>query len=157
MGKETVKDPLKVADKMRTLCSRREYCRADVYRKVLEALDGDSGKAAEITETLISERYVDDYRYASAYARDKSSIAGWGSMKIRHMLSAKGIGREVIDEALSEVDEGRAATRLEKLMKNKAGSLSGDPQIRLKLTRFALGRGYEYDDVKKVIDSIMND
>lgn len=148
------KDPKKVADKLRTLCSRREYCRADIMKKALTALDGDVQEAENIVSMLVEERYVDDMRYASAFARDKASIAGWGSVKIRYMLSAKGISKDIINEALQEIDEGKAEARLGKLIENKARALRDDPQKRLKLLRFALGRGYEYEEVKHVLDGL---
>ena len=150
-----VKDPQKVADRMRALCSRREYCRKDVMKKVMTALDGDVAKAEEVVAKLVEERYVDDLRYATAFARDKASIAGWGEAKIRYMLSSKGIDREMIAQALDEVDDKRAETRLEKLMENKVRSLKDDPQRRLKLLRFGLGRGYSYDQVTEMIDKML--
>ena len=150
-----VKDPQKVADRMRALCSRREYCRMDVMKKVMTALDGDVAKAEEVVAKLVEERYVDDLRYATAFARDKASIAGWGEAKIRYMLSSKGIDRELIAQALDEVDDKRAEIRLEKLMENKVRSLKDDPQRRLKLLRFGLGRGYSYDQVTEIIDKML--
>lgn len=150
-----VKDPQKVADRMRALCSRREYCRKDVMKKVMTALDGDVAKAEEVVAKLVEERYVDDLRYATAFARDKASIAGWGEAKIRYMLSSKGIDRELIAQALDEVDDKRAEIRLEKLMENKVRSLKDDPQCRLKLLRFGLGRGYSYDQVTEMIDKML--
>lgn len=155
MGEEKVKDTAKVTDRMRNLCSRREYCRSDIMKKAAADLDGDAVKAAEIVEKLIDEKYIDDLRYASAFARDKSSISGWGEVKIRYMLSAKGISRDVIAEALGEVDESKAADRLERLMENKARSLKGDAQARLKMLRFGMGRGYQYDEVAEVTDKII--
>lgn len=155
MGKSDVKDPLKVADRMRALCSRREYCRKDVLKKVMTALDGDAAKAEEVVGKLVEERYVDDRRYAAAFARDKASIAGWGAAKIRYMLAAKGVDREIIASALEEIDVNRADTRLEKLMENKARSLKDDPQRRIKLLRFGVGRGYGYEEVSSVIDRIL--
>ena len=150
-----VMDPQKVADRMRALCSRREYCRKDVMKKVMTALDGDVAKAEEVVAKLVEERYVDDLRYATAFARDKASIAGWGEAKIRYMLSSKGIDRELIAQALDEVDDKRAEIRLEKLMENKVRSLMDDPQCRLKLLRFGLGRGYSYDQVTEMIDKML--
>lgn len=150
-----MKDPLKVADRMRALCSRREYCRKDVLKKVMTALDGDAAKAEEVVGKLVEERYVDDRRYAAAFARDKASIAGWGAAKIRYMLAAKGVDREIIASALEEVDVSRADARLEKLMENKARSLKDDPQRRIKLLRFGVGRGYGYEEVSSVIDRIL--
>lgn len=150
-------DPIKIADRMRGLCSRREYCRQDIMKKLLTALGGDREQAGKILDKLVEERYVDDLRYASAFARDKSSIAGWGDTKIRYMLSAKGISREVIAEALQEVDESKASDRMEKLLLNKVRSLKDDPQRRLKLLRYSLGRGYQYDEVVEVIDRLLNE
>ena len=89
----------KVLDRMRNLCSRREYCRADIMKKAMSALDGDREKAEKVIEILVAEKYIDELRYASAFARDKSSISGWGETKIRYMLSSKGVPREVIDKA----------------------------------------------------------
>lgn len=123
-------------------------------KKALTALDGDACEAENIVSMLVEERYVDDMRYASAFARDKASIAGWGNVKIRYMLSAKGISKDVIDEALREIDEGKATARLDKIIENKARSLKDDPQKRLKILRFALGRGYEYDEVKHILDRL---
>lgn len=125
--------------------------------KVVVALDGDREQAAKIVETLVNEKYIDDLRYASAFARDKSSIAGWGETKIRYMLSAKGISREAVTQALEEIDDSRARTRLEKLLENKLKTLKDDPQCRLKMLRFALGRGYGYDEAAEALDSLMNE
>lgn len=155
MGEGMMKDPQKVADRLRGLCSRREYCRSDVMKKAVAALDGDQSEAARIVDILVEERYVDDLRYASAFARDKSSISGWGSVKISHMLSAKGISRDIIKEALEEIDEEKASSRLDKLLQSKARSLKDDPQAKLKLLRFALGRGYGYDEVKNIVDELI--
>lgn len=145
----------KVLDRMRNLCSRREYCRADIMKKAMSALDGDREKAEKVIEILVAEKYIDELRYASAFARDKSSISGWGETKIRYMLSSKGVPREVIDKALEEIDGAKAMTRLERLMENKYRSLKDDPQCRLKMLRFGLGRGYGYDEVSEVLEFLM--
>lgn len=155
MGEGMMKDPQKVADRLRGLCSRREYCRSDVMKKAVAAMDGDQSEAARIVDILVEERYVDDLRYAAAFARDKSSISGWGRVKISHMLSAKGISRDIIKEALEEIDEEKASSRLDKLLQSKARSLKDDPQAKLKLLRFALGRGYGYDEVKNIVDELI--
>ena len=146
---------LKVLNRLRGLCSRREYCVADVLKKATDGLEGDRAAAQEVVDILVKEKYVDDLRYASAFARDKSAIQGWGEVKIRYMLSAKGVPRDVIDKALEEIAQDKADSRLEKLLQNKLKSLKDDPQCRLKLLRFALGRGYGYDEVSKVVDSLM--
>ena len=145
----------RILDRLRGLCSRREYCVADVLKKATDGLEGDREAAQEVVDVLVNEKYVDDLRYASAFARDKSAIQGWGEVKIRYMLSAKGVSRDVIDKALEEIDQDKADSRLEKLLQNKLKSLKDDPQCRLKLLRFALGRGYSYDDASAVISQLM--
>ena len=146
---------LKVLNRLRALCSRREYCVADVLKKAADGLEGDRAAAQEVVDVLVKEKYVDDLRYASAFARDKSAIQGWGEVKIRYMLSAKGVPRDVIDKALEEIDHDKADSRLEKLLQNKLKSLKDDPQCRLKLLRFALGRGYSYDEASHTIDQLL--
>lgn len=145
----------KVLDNLRRQCSRREYCTGDILKKAEKALDGDKEAAEKVLHTLIEEKYVDNLRYASAYAREKSAISGWGEVKIRYMLSAKGIERDVISQALEDLDVQCADNRLVKLLENKYRTLRDDPQCKLKLLRFALGRGYSYDDVSGHIDALM--
>lgn len=144
----------KILNNLRRQCSRREYCTADVLKKAEKALDGDHQQAVKVLNVLVEEKYVDDRRYAAAFARDKSSIAGWGAVKIRYMLSAKGISKDIISEALEEVDVRKADDRLRKLLENKDRSLKEDPQRKMKLLRFALGRGYSYDEVSAILNVI---
>lgn len=153
---EKSKEILLVTDRLRALCSRREYCTQDVMKKALKALEGDRHAAEQVLETLVAEKYVDDLRYAGAYCRDKASLSGWGEVKIRYMLASKGISREIIAEALEEIDGNRAQDRLNRLLQTKYKSIKDDPQCRLKLLRYALGRGYSYEEVSSVIDRLIH-
>lgn len=144
----------KILEKLERQCARREYCRSDIFSKARKALDNDKEAAMEVTEILVSEGYVNDLRYASAFAREKSGLTGWGPMKIRMALDAKHIGKDIINSALEEIDGDKAEIKLRKTLETKWKSLEGDPQAKLKLLRFALGRGYEYDKVKEVVDDI---
>ena len=94
-------DTIRLTDRLRRLCSRREYCRSDILKKAMSSLDGNKELAQKILDVLVSERYVDDRRYAAAYAREKAMISGWGETKIRYMLSAKRIDRSIVDQALT--------------------------------------------------------
>lgn len=141
--------------RLQKLCSKAEYCSADIYRKALKDLEGDASEAARIVAALVEDRYVDDARYASAFAREKASVQGWGPVKIRFQLRSKGISDANITAALAEIDSNRADDRLERLLTAKARTLQGDPQIRLKLLKFALGRGYEYSQVEAALSAIV--
>lgn len=153
MGKDL--DRAYVTDRLRGQCSRREYCSSDILKKATTLLDGNMDEARIVLEKLVEEKYVDDYRYSCAYARDKASIAGWGEVKIRYMLRAKGVAGEVIDAAIDEIDCAKADQRLVKLLLNKYKSLKDDSQARMKLVRYAVGRGYSYDEVISVFNQII--
>ncbi len=64
------------------------------------------GVSAETAEACLSELtaqgYVDDGRYALMFVHDKRELEGWGSDRIRRGLAQRGIGRELIDAALTE-------------------------------------------------------
>lgn len=148
-------DAARCLSRLQKLCSKAEYCEADIYRKALKDLEGDADAARKVLEALISEKYVDNARYASAFAREKAAIQGWGPVKIRFQLKAKGVSEEIIRAALEEVDEGKQADKLRKVLLAKARSLAGDPQFRLKLLRFGLTRGYDYDAVEAEVSKII--
>lgn len=144
----------KVYDALASLCARREYCVSDIRSKALSRLDCDREGAAEVVDRLIDERFVSDLRYATAYARDKSSLSAWGPLKIRQALRAKGISDDDIRAALEETDHGKSSDALGRMLRNKWKSLKDDPQGKLKLIRFALSRGYSYDAVRGAVEEI---
>ena len=175
-------DEKKVLDRLQRLCSRAEYCSFDISRKALRALEGDNSAAERVLAALVRERYVDDARYASAFARDKASLQGWGPVKIRYALRGKGIAGAVAEDAVREAcGVSSADERMEKLLAAKARTLLSaegkDPDtrarnsqsspstrarntqdssaIRVKLLRYALGRGYTYEQAAPVIEKIL--
>ena len=145
----------KCLSRLQRLCSKAEYCTADLYRKALKDLEGDASAAAEVVSALVAERYADDARYAAAFAREKALLQGWGPVKIRFQLRGKGIPEEAVAAALAQLSTDEAADRLDKLLAAKARSLAGDPQRRLKLIKCALSRGYEYDRAEAAVKKLL--
>ena len=136
-----------VFSRMAWLCSRREYCSSAVLQKIRQkGLDGKD--AAAVLERLVRERYVDDARYARAFVRDKALLAGWGPRKISFA--------EVVEEALGEVRPEDSGARMRQVLAAKWKSVSGKTLYdrRTKLLRFALSRGYQYDDVMRFLDTL---
>lgn len=146
----------KVLPYLQNLCAKREYCRSEILKKAETALEGDRQAAQEMLDSLVADRFVDDARYAAAFARERSSLTGWGPDKIRYSLLMKGISKADIAAALEEVDPEAAGARMEKLITAKSKSLQGDPFIKFKLIKYALSRGYRYDDVAPAIDRILS-
>ena len=141
--------------RLQRLCSRAEYCAQDMYRKALKDLEGDSEAAARVVASLKADKYIDDARYASCFAREKSSLQGWGPIKIRFQLRSKGISEADITAGLAEIEAPKADAKLRRLVEEKYKTLEGDPQCKLKLLKFVLSRGYEYDQVASVVDEVM--
>lgn len=141
--------------RMQALCSRREYCRADIRRKLLHLRDHplQPEEVERIIAGLVKEKYLDDARYAGAFARDKASLAAWGTAKIRYALRAKGISDEDIARALESIEPERSQERLRKLLESRCRNLADDPKCRQKLLRFALARGYDYDEINEVLST----
>lgn len=147
----------KVLERLQRQCARAESCTFDVRRKAVKALEGDTEAAERVVALLVKDRFVDDARYAASFAREKSSLQGWGAVKIRFQLRGKGIPDEVITEALGEVDTAKAAAKLDKLAAERYRLLKGAPQCRLKLLKALLSRGYNYDEVEAAVRRVMND
>lgn len=102
-----------------------------------------------ILHRLCESGFIDDRRFAAAYVREKSSLAGWGVHKIRAGLRAKGIPSDLVEEAVvREYETGAVADRLQELLDRKLRSVSGTAyEVKGKLVRFGLSRGYDYDIV----------
>ena len=145
----------KVLDRLQAQCSKREYCSSDILRKGLSSFDGDREQASRLLESLIQDRFVDDLRYATAFAREKSRLTGWGPAKIKYMLVGKGIPKSVVEEALREIDPDEALRKMRSVLEAKYRTLAGDPQEKFKLLKFGLTRGYEYDAIAPVVDDIL--
>lgn len=156
----------KILSRLEAQCVKREYCVSDIRAKAQKAVAAANGKspvaglqqpsASEAVDALVAsllkDGFVDDARYAAAFAREKSSLTGWGPIKIRFALRAKGLSDDDIASGLGEIDADRASDRLARLVASKRKSLEGDPQAKLKLIKFALSRGYDYDAVQAAIN-----
>ena len=145
----------KVLERLQRQCARMEYCVSDIRRKALKAMEGDVEAAARIVDALVRDRFVDDRRYAAAFAREKSALQGWGAVKIRFQLRGKGVSDEIIAEALREIDPEKAVSKLDKLAAERYRLLKDDPQCRLKMLKALLSRGYGYDEVEAAVSRIM--
>ena len=44
-----------------------------------------------------------------------------------------------------------------RLLQAKCKSLQGDPQIKFKLLKYALGRGFDYEKIAPMVDKVLSD
>ena len=144
----------KILNTLQRQCVKREYCQYDIFRKALKAFEGDKDLAQRAVDALAADKFVDDSRYAAAFAREKSRLNGWGPAKISFALRGKGVSQAAISAALEEVDPDEARRKMQSVMEVKSKALEGDPERKLKLLKFGLTRGYEYDALAPVVEEL---
>lgn len=138
------------------LCSRAEKSSGDALR-LMRTWGVAEEERQGVLDRLIAQRFIDDARYAEAYTREKSVMAGWGVRKIAEQLRLKGISRDIITSTLARLDADEQVERLEtKLMKKMHTTKSASTyELRGKLLRYGLTLGYDYDAVMEVIDRLV--
>lgn len=139
--------------KLTALCARSEHCQHEMLEKMKKWELADEAQA-RVMERLIKERYVDDERYARAFVMDKIRYNKWGRRKVEQALWMKRIDKGIQERVLSEVDDEEYVSALRPLLKQKQRSTkaASDYELRQKLIRFALSRGFGFDIIRQCID-----
>lgn len=145
----------KIYSRLSRLCSLREYCKAEIARKI-ESLAGDDAIDTQaIISQLCKDKYIDENRYAAAFARDKSALQGWGAAKIRMALARKGLDGDAIAYGLEQIDSEKAQARMESVLAAKLHTIKDEGRQALaKLLRFGMSRGYSYNQIKAFYDNV---
>ena len=145
----------KIYSRLSKLCSVREYCKAEIARKIELLKEDDAIDTQAIISQLCKDKYIDENRYAAAFARDKSALQGWGEQKILYALAAKGLADSAITYGLEQVEPEKAQRKMESVLTAKYRTLKGEERERfLKLVKFGAGRGYSYNQIKAFYDNI---
>lgn len=144
-----------VLAKLKKYCAYRDRCHAEVRNKILK-LEVYGDTLEEIISDLIIEGFLNEERYACSFARGKFRINHWGRNKIRQGLKAKQIPDSLIKIALKEIEEREYLDVLTKLLLKKSTLISEENRAirNNKLITYAMGRGFEYDLIKGVMDGM---
>jgi regulatory protein len=139
--------------RLTALCAQAEHCQHEMLEKMKKWELADESQA-RVMERLIKERYVDDERYARAFVMDKIRYNKWGRRKVEQALWMKRIDKGIQERVLSEVDDEEYVSALRPLLKQKQRSTkaASDYELRQKLIRFALSRGFGFDIIRQCID-----
>jgi regulatory protein len=115
--------------------------------------------ARDVLERLVRERFIDDSRYAEAYVREKMRFSGWGERKIRAALRMKAIAPNIIDRALEQLVPEDDTSRLEEVLRKKAARTTARDlyDLKGKLVRFGMSRGFDLDDVLAITEQILRE
>lgn len=139
--------------RLTALCARSEHCQQEMLEKMRQWGVTDE-EQAQVMARLVKEKYVDDSRYARAFVNDKVHYDRWGRRKVEQALRQKHIDSEICREVLDAVPPQDYVEALKPLLKQKRRSTKAANayELNMKLTRYALSRGYGIDIVKQCID-----
>lgn len=141
--------------KLHGYCAYQERSHQEVRRK-LDSLGVYGAPAEEIIADLITAGYLNEERFAKAFAGGKFRIKGWGRIRIQRELETHGVSKNCIRAGMKEIEEDDYKRTLEKILRKKAASLVNDMAIvrRDKVARYGISKGYESELVWKTIDDI---
>ena len=136
-----------------TLCANAEHCQHEMLEK-MRKWELPEAVRARVMARLISERYVNDERYARAFVKDKIRYNKWGRRKVQQALWMKRIDDDIQQRVLDDIDDAEYLAVLKPLLKQKAKSIKAenDYERNQKLIRFALGRGFTFDIIRQCLD-----
>ncbi|MBR6077758.1 MAG: RecX family transcriptional regulator [Paludibacteraceae bacterium] len=140
--------------RMAAYCSGAEHCISEVRAK-LTAMQLPSGAQERIIDRLVDERFIDEFRYCRAFVLDKLRYNGWGRNKISAMLSQKRVDHAAASEALDGIDDDEYLEIMEHVINGKRRliSASNGYELKTKLLRFALSRGFEMSVVNRYLNT----
>jgi regulatory protein len=147
---------IELLEKLRYFCGYQERSKKQVLLK-MKALDCPEEWRESLLRSLEEENFLNQDRYKTAFVKGKSTIKGWGPNKIgAHLQFETGENVEVTS-LLNPEDFQKAIEKLKKDMEKKLVQLKAksDPDTIGKLIRFALSRGFSFEDSKTVCKTVM--
>ena len=139
--------------KLSALCARAEHSSGEMLEKMRRWQLSEDARE-RVLDRLIDENFVDDERFARLFVREKIRFDRWGRRKIEQALYQKGVASDISHRVLDEVDDEAYVAELKKLIAAKRRSVQAesDYEMRAKLTKYALGRGFGYNVIRQCID-----
>lgn len=143
-------------DRMQKYCAYQDRCHKEVRSKLYEI--GMYGEDLEnIIVALIEEKFLDEQRFATAYARGKFRYKKWGRIRIKRELKMRQISAYCLKKAMEEISDEDYLETLEELLEKKNRVLRENNiwKRRKKLADYVIGKGYEsylvWEAVKRLL------
>jgi len=142
----------KALNKLRRYCAYQERCHEEVRSKLLELkVYGDD--LEEIISHLVAENFLNEERFAKAFAGGKFRVKQWGRIKIKNELKYRKISAYCIQKGMEEISDEDYLDALNHLfLKAKSNYAKGTPaQRHYKIRQFLIRKGYEPDLVTEIM------
>jgi len=154
--KKTILNYNQALEKSEKYCAYQERCQSEVRNKLYEW--GLYSKEVEsIIAELVTNRFINEERFAKAYTSGKFRIKQWGRIKIKNELKKRKLSEYCINTAIEEIPEQEYLDSLKKLIFKKAKLIkkTNNYIYKNKLAAYAVSKGFERDLVWKVIENIL--
>lgn len=150
--KPKITDPKVGLQKAEKYCAYQERSQQEVRQKLYD-LGLYPRDVEQIISELIGNNFLNEERFANAYALGKFRIKGWGKIKIKQSLKLKRVPEGMIKKALQQIDLDDYLAKLKGILEKKAALLKEkEPYKRsYQLKQYAFGKGYEGNLVADVL------
>lgn len=141
--------------KLRHYCAYQERCHMEVREKCRQlGMWGDEVENA--IAHLVEENFLNEERFAIAFAGGKFRMQQWGRKKIMMALKQKQISAYCLKKAMAAIDPEEYENTLLTLAEKKYQSLRSEQYLkrRYKTLQFLLQRGFEQELAREAIEQI---
>jgi regulatory protein len=146
--------PSQAIIKAQMSCAYQERCQQEMRDKLYE-WGLYSNDVENIIANLITDNFLNEERFAKAFAGGKFRIKKWGRVKIKIELKRRKISDYCIKKGLQEIDEDEYLKVLEDVILKKLKETKGKEQVRnYKAAQYAMSRGFEGDLVWEMIKKL---
>lgn len=148
-----ITDPAIALTKIESWCAYQERCQQEVRDKLYSwGLWSDAVES--IISELITKNFLNEERFAIAYAGGKFRIKKWGRQKIKLELTKRRIPEAIVKRALKEIDAEDYEGALEKVLASKWKSEKEKHPLKkkMKVMRYLVSRGFEPDRIAEHIE-----
>lgn len=149
--------PAEVKKKIHHYCAYQERSHLEVKGKLYD-LGLSSHEVDEMITHLITENYLNEERFAKAFAGGKFRLKRWGKLKIVQALESKGLTKNCIAAGLKEIDQTEYINVIELLIQKKSEQLEEQNLFvkREKLADYVIQKGFEPELVWSIIKEKIN-
>lgn len=150
--------PAEALTKIQRYCAYQERSHKEVKNKLYE-YGLYTSQVEEILSQLITDGFLNEERFAKAYAGGKFRMKKWGKLKIKNELEFLGLTKNCIQRGLKEIEPSDYTRTLKSLIKKKSAESSEQNPFkkRDKVARFVIGKGYEPEMVWEYVKDLMAD
>jgi regulatory protein len=144
--------PLQAKAKAMHYCAYQERAQEEVRQKLREwGLNEE--ETEQLITTLIEENFLNEERFAYAFATGKHRMKQWGKIKIKMGLKRKGVSSPLIRMALQKLDDQEYRKTLGQILTKEAHTLKEkDPfKRKYKLIQAGLRKGYEQELILELL------